>query len=87
MMTKITLFLWTSAIDHASLGLLLILFEGSEKRLRGIILDGLYAITAFASGEAFYLLDRRRSRTTGAATGAISVMARLIVGVTVRTGI
>ena len=66
---------------------MLIPFEGSEKPLRSIILDGLYAITAFASGEAFYLLHRRRSRTTGAATGAIGVMARLIVGVTVRTGI
>ena len=87
MMTKTTLFLWSSATNHALLGLLLIAFKGSEKTLRVIILVCLYGITSVASWGALCPLGRRRSRTTCAATAAISVMTRLIVGMTVCTGI
>ena len=56
MMTKITLSLWSSAIDDALPWLLLIAFEGSEKPLRVIILDDLYSITVVARWSTYCLL-------------------------------
>jgi len=86
MMTKIVLSLWSSAIDHALfcvvVGGFWVFLETAQGHNPGWSLG----ITAVASWGAHALLGRRRSRTTGAATGAISVMTWLIIGVTVCAG-
>ena len=86
MMTKIILSLWSSAIDHALLGVVVDGFWGFVETAQGHISGWSLGITAVASCGAHALLGRRRSRTTGAATGAISVMTWLIIGVTVCAG-
>ena len=87
MMIKIILSLRSSAIDHALLGVVVDGVWGFVETTQAHNPGWSLGITAVASCGAHALLGRRRSRTTGAATGAISVMARLIVEVTVRTGI
>ena len=86
MMTKIIFSLWSSAIDNALLGVVVDGFWGFVETAQGHISGWSLGITAVASCGAHALLGRRRSRTTGAATGAISVMTRLIIRVTVCTG-